>query len=81
LGAIPRLAAAELRDLSASVEKLQRDAADATLIRHLATDKVKREIALKLAALVFGAGTSLSLFALDFKHAKQAVRFVVRLKP
>ncbi|MDI3564461.1 hypothetical protein [Bradyrhizobium sp. Arg816] len=33
-----------MKDFQASIEKLRKDAAEAALIRDLATDKVKREI-------------------------------------
>ncbi|MFK4530824.1 hypothetical protein ABIF90_008805 [Bradyrhizobium japonicum] len=37
-----------MKDFHASVEKLRRDAADAAVIRDLATDRVKREMYDKL---------------------------------
>lgn len=37
-----------MKDYQASIEKLRRDAAEAALIRDLATDKTKREMFTKL---------------------------------
>jgi heme oxygenase len=39
-----------VKDYRASIEKLRKDAAEATLIRDLATDKVKRQMYDKLQA-------------------------------
>ena len=39
-----RLTGVEMKDLHTSLEKLRKDAAEAALIRDLATDKVKREM-------------------------------------
>jgi ribosome recycling factor len=42
LDELARLAAAEMKDYRASIDKLRRDAAEAALIRDLATDHAKR---------------------------------------
>lgn len=47
LGGKPKLARQahlDMKDYQASVEKLRRDAAEAALIRDLATDKAKRDL-------------------------------------
>ena len=44
MGQLPRLTAAEVKDYRASIEKLRRDAAEAALIRDLATEPAKREV-------------------------------------
>jgi DNA-binding transcriptional regulator YbjK len=44
VGHFARIAAAEVKDYRASIEKLRRDAAEAALIRDLATDRAKRDL-------------------------------------
>lgn len=52
MGKFAGIAAAEvaaMKDFQASIEKLRKDAAEAALIRDLATDPIKREMFDKLA--------------------------------
>jgi ribosome recycling factor len=44
LGQLARIAASKVRDYRASIEKLRKDAAEAALVRDLATDDAKREL-------------------------------------
>jgi hypothetical protein len=44
LGQLTEFAAAQVKDYRASIEKLRNDAAEAALIRDLATDSIKREM-------------------------------------
>jgi hypothetical protein len=44
MGQLPRLTVAKVKDYRASIEKLRKDAAEAALIRDLATDSSKREL-------------------------------------